>query len=104
MNKISNDDLKTNYAIVRSKLALQRTIFISLVSLKAGILYAIQKRLTSVIIIGVIISLIIAFQYVYILNKFRHKQLVDDQFFDWVPLIFIFFFLGSVYISYVKKK
>lgn len=104
MNKISNDELKTNYAVTRSKLALQRTIFISLVSLKAGILYAIQKRLTSVVIIGVLISLIIAFQYIYILNKFRNRQLVDDQFFDWVPLIFIFFFLGSVYISYVKKK
>ena len=104
MNKISNDDLKTNYAVVRSKLALQRTIFISLVSLKAGILYAIQKRLTSVIVIGVLIALIIAFQYIYILNKFRNKELVDDQFFDWVPLIFVFFFLGSVSISYAKKR
>lgn len=103
MNKISNDELKTNYAVVRSKLALQRTIFISLVSLKAGILYAIQKRLTSIVIIGILISLIIAFQYVYILNKFRNKQLVDDQFFDWIPLIFIFFFLGSIYISYKKR-
>lgn len=103
MNKISNDELKTNYAVVRSKLALQRTIFISLVSLKAGILYAIQKRLTSVVIVGVLISLIIAFQYVYILNKFRNKQLVDDQLFDWIPLVFIFFFLGSIYISYKKR-
>ena len=103
MNKISNDELKTNYAVVRSKLALQRTIFISLVSLKAGILYAIQKRLTSIVMIGVIISLIIVFQYIYILNKFRNKQLVDDQLFDWIPLVFIFFFLGSIYISYKKR-
>ena len=103
MTKISNDELKTNYAIVRSKLALQRTIFISLVSLKAGILYAIQKRLTGVIIIGMLLAFVIAFQYIYILNKFRNKELVDDQFYDWVPLIFIFFFLGSIYVSYAKK-
>ena len=103
MTKISIDELKINYDIVRSKLALQRTIFISLVSLKAGILYAIQKRLTSVIIVGMLLAFIIVFQYVYILNKFRNKELVDDQFYDWVPLIFIFFFLGSIYVSYVKK-
>ena len=103
MTKISIDELKINYDIVRSKLALQRTIFISLVSLKAGILYAIQKRLTSVIIVGMLLAFIIGFQYIYILNKFRNKELVDDKFYDWVPLIFIFFFLGSIYVSYVKK-
>ena len=51
MTKIDHDMLKMNYALVRTKLALQRTIFISLVSLKAAILYAVTKRYKNIVII-----------------------------------------------------
>ena len=70
MTKIDHDMLKMNYALVRTKLALQRTIFISLVSLKAAILYAaVTKRYKNIVLffIGLFVALVIGYQYIILL-------------------------------------
>lgn len=98
------DMLKMNYALVRTKLALQRTIFISLVSLKAALLYAVTKRYSNVVLLGIFVAIIIGYQYYYILKKINNRDLVGNAFFDWIPMLFLVFFLGSIYVSWISRK
>lgn len=104
MTKIDFDILKMNYALVRTKLALQRTIFISLVSLKAAILYAVTKRYNNIVLLGLIVALVIGYQYYFIIKKLNNAELIGNAFFDWVPLLFLVFFFGSVYVTWYSKK
>ena len=104
MTKIDFDMLKMNYALVRTKLALQRTIFISLVSLKAAILYAVTKRYANIVLLGLFVALVIGYQYYFIIKKLNGTELIGNAFFDWVPLLFLVFFFSSVYVSWTSKK
>ena len=104
MTKIDHDMLKLNYALVRTKLALQRTIFISLVSLKAAILYAVTKKYKNIVLLGLIVALVIGYQYYFIIKNLNSTDFIENAFFDWVPLLFLVFFFSSVYVSWISKK
>lgn len=104
MTKIDHDMLKMNYALVRTKLALQRTIFISLVSLKAAILYAVTKRYKNIVLLGLFVALVIGYQYYFIIKNLNSTDFIENAFFDWVPLLFLVFFFSSVYVSWISKK
>ena len=93
-----------NYALVRTKLALQRTIFISLVSLKAALLYAVTKKYAGVVLLGLFVALVIGYQYYFIIKKLNNSELIGNAFFDWVPLMFLIFFFGAITVAWNAKK
>lgn len=96
-------DLKTEYAVLRTKWALMRTFLLFCVSLKALIIFSASKHLKNIIYFGLFFIILLVIHYIYCMQKLNKKELINNTFFDYYPLVLIPAILYLMYVSWAKK-
>ena len=89
MNK-EDDELKMNYASLRTKLAAMRTLLLFVVSIKAFILLSVKKNFHAGFYAAVVLLAVCGYHYYYIVSKTNKNELIIQSYlFDFYPLLLI---------------
>lgn len=99
-------DYNTELAKLRTKMAAQRTLFVCLVAVKAGIVYAATNHNIIWVGFGVLALLLLGYQYFEVVNKVNLNKSVDNVIFDYIPLLSIVIVLVLVFVVWknIRKK
>jgi len=98
-----SDELKTEYAVLRTKWALIRTFLLFCVSLKALIMFSTSKHLKNVLYFALLLIGFLVTHYIYSMQRLNNKEYIDNPIFDYYPLMLIPIILYLMYISWRKK-
>lgn len=103
---MDSKDYNLELAKLRTKMAAQRTLFVCLVAVKAGIIYAATKHNVIWVTFGLLALIILGYQYYEVVNKVNVNKKVDNILFDYLPLISVVIVLILAYVVWknVKKK
>ena len=101
---MNNDELKTNYASLRTKMAAQRTFMLLIVSTKVFILLAAKKHSLLGVGLGILLLCAIGAQYYFTVNEINKQKIINNMFFDYYLLILIPILLVMSYFSWKYRK
>jgi len=101
---MKNEELKINWASLRTKLAAMRTLLLFIVSIKAFILLSVKKDIYVGFYAAVILLVICGYQYYYIVSKTNRNELIEQPYlFDYYPLLLIPVLLVLTYYNLKHK-
>ena len=103
---MKSQDYNLELAKLRTKMAAQRTLFVCLVAVKAGIIYAATKHNVIWVMFGILALILLGYQYYEVVDKVNVNKKVDNVLFDYLPLISVIIVLLLAYVVWknIKKK
>lgn len=93
-----------NYAELRTKMAAQRTLMVLLVGIKVFIILAAKKHNIYGLVFGILLLLVVGYQYYYIVSEINNKNIVNNRLIDYYILILIPVLLGMSGLSWIYRK
>ncbi|MAR51025.1 MAG: hypothetical protein CML42_07855 [Rhodobacteraceae bacterium] len=101
---MSDAEKTLNYAELRTKMAAQRTLMVLLVGIKVFIILAAKKHNVYGLFFGILLLLMIGYQYYHIVSEINNKNEVHNQLIDYYILILIPVLLGMSALSWIYRK